>query len=158
MNDSSCSFEDAVTASLTSGTLNAELQDHLSGCPICAEVVTAWKFMGQLAASSQPDLAPAPVVWQRAIFRQQEATQKRVALALAVTRFAAYGVFGCAFGVWLFVNRAGVRSDLDGMMPAFEFGEFGPASIKLLVYLTVVLLLINTVLSLRGLRRNSRTS
>jgi hypothetical protein len=106
-----CEREADVVRSLRTGTLPAELRDHVVNCVVCAEARTASGIM--LRAASQlrveDELPAAGVVWSRAQALRREIGLKRAARPLMVMKVLSivYGVVCAGWAlrfVWRFLS------------------------------------------------------
>jgi hypothetical protein len=88
MNRRWCERESDVVRSLRTGSLSAELRDHLLSCVVCAEARDAAQVMLQTASLLRVEdgLPAAGLVWSRAQARKREIALKRATRPLIVMR------------------------------------------------------------------------
>lgn len=102
MENISCSYERLIVASARSGALDPSVQDHLSHCPGCRQILQVARFLNGLAQESG-ELPEASILWQKAqlgLARQtaREVTRPIRIFQLAVCLMAATALLG--WGIW----------------------------------------------------------
>ena len=81
-----CTREQKVVAAVHAGSLPDELQAHVAGCDVCAEVMLVAGMLHQeVAAASNSQPPDASLIWRRA---QDSARQQALAKATAPIRIA----------------------------------------------------------------------
>jgi len=97
-----CEREADVVRSLRTGTLPAELRDHVVNCVVCAEARRAAGIMSQAGSQLrvENELPAAGLVWSRAQALRREIGLKRAARPLMVMRILSL-VYGVLCGGWV---------------------------------------------------------
>ena len=137
MNRMWCEREADVVRFLRTGSLSAELRDHVESCVVCAEAGRAAGVMLQAAAllRAEDGVPPAGLVWSRALARRREVGLKRATRPLMVMRvLGIVYVILCAAWVIRFFWRS-VSMELEFGWDAFRGGAvgFGTASVLLVI-------------------------
>ncbi|HTC73988.1 MAG TPA: hypothetical protein VK684_00340 [Edaphobacter sp.] len=132
-----CEREVDVVRSLRTGSLSAELRDHLESCVVCAEVGRAAGVMLQTAAQlrAEDGMPPASLVWSRAQARRREVGLKRATRPLMAMRvLSVVYVILCAAWALRFFWRS-VSMELEFGWDAFRGGAvgFGAATVMVVI-------------------------
>jgi hypothetical protein len=112
-----CEREADVVRSLRTGSLSAELRDHVLSCAVCAEARSAARVMLHTASllRLEDGMPAAGLVWSRAQARKREMDLKRATRPLIIARglIVAYVILSAAWflhSVW----RSGFMELLSG--------------------------------------------
>ena len=127
MNRRWCKREADVVRSLRTGSLSAELRDHLLSCVVCAEARSAARVMLHTASLLRVEdgMPSAGLVWRRAQTRKREMDLKRATRPLIVMRVlsAVYVVLCAAWALHSFWRSVSV--ELVSGWDAFRGGTVG---------------------------------
>jgi hypothetical protein len=106
MNQTGCSYEDAVAAAVRTGQWNESLTTHVRGCAVCRGVQESSRWMQALAQGSQPqtDLPGPQVIWLRAQFLQRQAAAERTHKLTQWVEIACITVATAGVSAWLAWN------------------------------------------------------
>ena len=82
---------DAIAAGRWPGRCDAELRQHVAGCPLCRDVATVFAAISEErdAAFADNAVPPSSVVWWRAQIRAREEAAAAAARPIAVTQAVA---------------------------------------------------------------------
>jgi hypothetical protein len=127
MNRRWCERETDVARSLRTGSLSAELRDHVFSCAVCAEARSAAEVMLHTASVLRvaEGLPAAALVWSRAQVHKRESDVKRAARPLIVMRILSVAYL-VACGAWaLHCFWRPISMDLVPGLNAFRSGTVG---------------------------------
>ena len=151
-----CDQEVKVVKAAASGEWTPELQAHVEGCVSCHDVVVISRALRGLASVPRPALPPAAYAWWTSHIRERRDAQRRVTRVISITQIAtlAAAVIGLAFwSVWHWSEvRESIRTSL--MSISIWSSSSLTSSAGLLVYLSLALLLVNVLLTVRAVMSN----
>jgi len=106
MNQTGCSYEDAVAAAARTGQWNESLATHLLGCAVCRGVQESSLWMQALARDSQrqTDLPDPDVIWLRAQFSRRQVAAERAHKLMQGVEIACIAAVAAGLAVWLAWN------------------------------------------------------
>jgi hypothetical protein len=158
MREPDCELEQAVIGALASGQLTSQLQAHVEGCVSCRDAVGVSHLLQKLIAEPRPRLPAASYVWWKSRMRQRRAAQRRVTKLIAITQTATVAVAIIGLAIWIILHRSEVGEEIRTSLNSFfAWSSSGLASSGVvLVYLSIALLLVNVLLTVRAARSNNK--
>ena len=158
MEDTYCDQEQAVITAVCSGNWERQVQAHAERCDSCSEAVRVSRLLKSLDVSSKPQLAPAGFVWWQARLYELQTGQKLLSRYFAVIRAATLlaltiGIVGLIGWRWSEVSES-VNGIVNPSGPLSS--STLDMSLSSVVYLSVALLCLNIVLTIRDARNRKR--
>jgi hypothetical protein len=160
MPEVNCDQEFNVVNAALSDQWTPQLQAHVEGCVGCRDVVVVSRALRGLAGAPKPALPPAAYVWWTSHMRQRRAAQRRVTQVISITQRATLAVVVIGLALWSLWHWSEVNESIRTLL--MSVSSWSSASIAssaaLLVYLSLVLLLVNVLLTVRAVmtRHNGR--
>lgn len=127
MNRISCEREAEAVRSLRTGSLPAELRDHVLSCVACEEARSAARVMLETASLFRVEagLPAAGLVWSRAQARKREIDLKRATRPLMVMRVLSVIYVALCAGWALHSFWRSVSMEVESGLNAFREGTVG---------------------------------
>lgn len=154
-----CDQEPNVVNAAASGEWAPQLQAHVEGCVSCRQAVAVSRALRELAGALLPALPPAAYVWWTSHVRQRRAAQRRVTRVISITQAATLAVVVIGLALWSAGHWSEVSASIrTSLMSVSSWSSSSLASsAALLVYLSVVLLFINVLLTVRAVMTNHKS-
>lgn len=159
MQSFSCDQEQPVIRAAASGEWTPQLQAHAESCVSCQDAVRVSQLLQSLVPTPKPDLPPASYVWWKSRMRQRRAAQRRVTRLIAVMQTATVAAAITGLAIWIILHRSEVGEEIRMSLNSFfALSSSGLASSGLvLVYLSLALLVVNVLLTLRAVVSNHKS-
>ena len=153
-----CDQELAVVKAAGSGEWTRQLQGHVEGCASCRQVVVVSRALREFAGAPKPVLPPAAYVWWRSRLRQRRAAHRQVTRVISITQVATLGVVVTGLAVWCVWHWPEVSESIrtSSMSLSMWSSSSVASSAVMLVYLSVVLLFVNVLLTIRAVMTNHK--
>lgn len=155
-----CDHELNVVNAAGSGEWTPQLQAHVEGCASCREVVVVSRALRQFAGAPKPALPPAAYVWWTSHIRQRRAAQRRVTRVISITQTTTLAAAAIGLAVWSVWHWSEVSESIRTSLMSFSIWSSSSlaSSAALLAYLSLVLLFVNVLLTVRAVmsKHNSR--
>jgi hypothetical protein len=155
-----CDQEHSIVKAVASDEWTPQLQEHVEGCASCRDVVVVSRALRELAAASKPArLPPAAYVWWKSRLRRRRAVQRRVSRLISITQTATVAIAVIGLAVWSIWNWFEVSESIKTSLMSFSIWSSSSlaSSGVLLVYLSLVLLLVNVLLTVRAVMTNHKS-
>ncbi|MBL0157537.1 MAG: hypothetical protein IPP47_10625 [Bryobacterales bacterium] len=112
-----CDREQELLAALRSGNWTPELRAHLAACESCADAAITAEFLHQAAATADPHVPPAGLVWWKAQLRaRRESAQAAARPVLIAERAAAIVALLGAVGALAWLSSDSTLAALAGIV------------------------------------------
>jgi hypothetical protein len=151
MSDGMCVYESRVAEFARLGREDDELQAHIEGCMICQDIVKVSTWMQSLAKAPgpEPDLPQPAYLWWKSQTQQRQVADRKLTHFIRMTRPVSYLAFILGLLVWARAHWPQVQENigyLSTLLRSWLNANLGP-SLRPLVYLIIVLLMLNAVLT-----------
>jgi hypothetical protein len=123
MNRIYCEKEKEIVEALRCGTLNAELEEHASGCAICSDTAAVSQFL-QANRTAAPVLPDADFLWWKGQLAGKQMAVERATRSINLVRRISY-LCATAAAVWLIFSPGYLRS----IASSFPKNEIWSASV-----------------------------
>lgn len=154
-----CDQEHSVVRAVASDEWTPQLQAHVEGCVSCRDVVVCSRALRELAGAPKPALPPAGYVWWQSRLRQRRSAQRRVTRVISITQTATLAIAVIGLAVWSIRHWSQVSESIKTSLTSFSTWSSSSlaSSAVLLVFLSLVLLLVNVLLTVRAVMTNHKS-
>ena len=112
-----CDREQELLAALRSGNWTPELRAHFAACESCAETAITADFLHQAAATADPHVPPAGLVWWKAQLRARRDIAHAAARPLVIAeRAAAIVAMLGAIGAMAWLSAGSTPAAIAGLI------------------------------------------
>ena len=108
-----CEKEKEIIEALRCGTLNAELEEHASGCAICCDTTAVSEFL-QANATAAPVLPGADFLWWKGQLAGKQIAVERATRSITLVRRISY-VCTAAVALWLILSPGYLHSIVNAL-------------------------------------------
>lgn len=159
MPDVNCDQELNVVNATASREWAPQLQAHVDGCVSCRQVVAVSRALREFAGAPKPALPPAAYVWWTSRMRQRRAAQRRVTRVISIIQTATLAVAVIGLAVWSRWHWSEVSESIRTSLMSFSSWSSSSLASRgvLLVYLSVALLFVNVLLTVRAVMTNHKS-
>lgn len=151
-----CDQDLMVVKAAASGEWTPQLQAHVEGCVSCRQVVALSRALQQFAGAPKPALPPAAYVWWTSHIRERRDAQRRVTRVISITQIATLAAAVIGLAVWSVWHWSEVSESIRTSLMSISIWSSSSlaSSAGLLVYLSLALLLVNVLLTVRAVMTN----
>lgn len=155
----SCDREHSVVKAVATGEWTPLLQAHVEDCVSCRDVVVVSRALRELAGTPKPALPPAAYVWWRSHLNQRRAAQRQLTRLISITQNATLAVAVIGLAVWSIWHWSEVSESIRASLMSVSIWSSSSlaSSAVLLVYLSLALLLVNVLLTVRAVMTNHKS-
>ena len=153
-----CDREEEVVRAFAVGELSGQLAEHCESCDNCREVIHVSWVLKKNAGETKSQVPAAGFVWWQSRLRHKQSTEQRLAKVMSLARAATVTVSALGLVAWAIVHRSDIGVGLRevGSSVAQWSSPNTASSVLALAYITMLLLVINIVLTVRAHVSNRR--
>ncbi len=124
-----CEKENEIIEALRCGALDAQLEEHASGCAICSDTVAVSEFL-QAEGTAAPVLPDADFLWWKGQLASEQMAMEGATRSITLVRRISYVCIAAA-ALWLILSPGHLRSIVSSF-PKNEIwsaGVFGESAL-----------------------------
>lgn len=151
-----CDQDLNVVNAAASNEWTPQLQEHVEGCVSCRQVAVVSRALRQFAGAPKPGLPPAAYVWWTSHIRQRRDAQRRVTRVISITQATTLAAAVIGLAVWSVWHWSEVSASIRTSLMSFSIWSSSSlaSGAVLLVYVSLALLLVNVLLTVRAVMSN----